>query len=209
MSESDKPVAPTHEDFERLFAFLDSDPTRAAAKYDQIRLRLLKLFAWRGCTPAQEFAEKTIERVIRRLAAGAERQVADPFQHFYGVAMNILRERAAATPPEAAPAVPEEGPTKPADDPTRSAEARRRLPTLKSALDELVPPYRYLVLDYHRRHSSPTWLDDLAQTHGVPASALRLRVHRLRSAVERSVTVQLSQASSSGDATPSAQEILS
>lgn len=209
MSESTNAPTPTHEDFERLFAFLDSDPTRAAAKYDQVRLRLVKLFAWRGCTPAQEFADKTIERVIRRLAAGSERQVAEPFQHFYGVAMNILRERAAAAPPEPEAPLPETGPTRPADDAARIADARRRLPTLQGSLDELVPPYRHLLLDYHRRHSSPTWLDELAQAQGVPASALRLRVHRLRSAVERSVTAQLSQASGSGDAAPSDQERLS
>jgi DNA-directed RNA polymerase specialized sigma24 family protein len=202
-------MAPTHEDFERLFAFLDADPTRAAAKYDQIRLRLLKLFAWRGCTPAQEFADKAIERVIRRLAGGNERQATEPFQHFYGVAMNILRERAADTPATPDAPLPDDGPTRPAEDAARSAEARRRLKALRGSLDELAPPYRYLVLDYHRRHSSPTWLDELAQSHGVPASALRLRVHRLRSAVERSVTAELSQAQKTGDAAPSNQERLS
>ena len=83
---------PSLEGFERLFAFLDADAERAAAKYEQVRLRLLKLFSWRGATPANEFVDRTVERVIRRISDGGEHSVAEPYQYFYGVAMAVLRE---------------------------------------------------------------------------------------------------------------------
>ena len=92
MSTGSTGQAPSLEGFERLFAFLDADAERAAAKYEQVRLRLLKLFAWRGATPASEFVDRTVERVIRRVSDGGERSVAEPYQYFYGVARAVLRE---------------------------------------------------------------------------------------------------------------------
>lgn len=200
MSSGTTERTPSLEGFERLFAFLDADTERAAAKYEQVRLRLLKLFAWRGCTPANEFVDRTVERVIRRVSDGSEHTVAEPYQYFYGVAMAVLRdsggphadsetaaaESSPADPNASAPAAP-----RPADHPEVAADARRRLPALRASLDELAPAYRYLVLDYHRSRSA-TWRDELAATHGVPLTALRLRVHRLRSALEKSVAKRLS-----------------
>jgi predicted RNA-binding Zn ribbon-like protein len=55
-----------------------------------------------------------------------------------------------------------------------------------------VPGYRYLFLDYHRSRSE-TWREELAVARGVPLTALRLRVHRLRSAVEKSVVKRMQQ----------------
>ena len=92
MSTGSTGQTPSLEGFERLFAFLDADAERAAAKYEQVRQRLLKLFAWRGATPASEFVDRTVERVIRRISDGGERSVAEPYQYFYGVAMAVLRE---------------------------------------------------------------------------------------------------------------------
>jgi DNA-directed RNA polymerase specialized sigma24 family protein len=187
--------------FERLFAFLDADAERAAAKYEQVRLRLLKLFGWRGATPASEFVDRTVERVIRRLSDGGERSVAEPYQYFYGVAMNVLREsglgHADAEPidagaPAADPNTPAAAAPRPADNPELVADAKRRSPALRSAIDALVPEYRYLLLDYHRSRSE-TWREELAASRGVPLTALRLRVHRLRSAVEKSVVKQMNQ----------------
>jgi hypothetical protein len=200
---------PSLEGFERLFAFLDADAERAAAKYEQVRLRLLKIFAWRGCTPANEFVDRTIERVIRRVSDGNERTVAEPYQYFYAVAIGVLRESGtthpdpdpvpapasadAATPESApAPAAASDAAPRPADNPDLLAEAKKRTPGLRASLEGLVPTYRYLFLDYHRSRSA-TWREELAAAQGVPLTALRLKVHRLRSAVEKSVVKRLTQ----------------
>ena len=201
MSTGSTGQAPSLEGFERLFAFLDADAERAAAKYEQVRLRLLKLFAWRGATPASEFVDRTVERVIRRISDGGERSVAEPYQYFYGVAMAVLRESGlghadpepvAAEAPPADPNAPAAAAPRPADNPELLADAKRRAPALRASIDELVPAYRYLFLDYHRSRSG-TWREELAAARAVPLTALRLRVHRLRSAVEKSVVKRMHQ----------------
>jgi len=193
---------PSLEGFERLFAFLDADTERAAAKYEQVRLRLLKLFTWRGCTPPEEFVDRTVERVIRRVSDGAEHTVAEPYQYFYGVAMAVLRDSgawrvdpqpaAAADSSPADPNAPTASTPRPADVPDLGAEAKRRLPALRASLDGLAPTYRYLVLDYHRNRPD-TWRDELAAMQGVPLTALRLRVHHLRATLEKSVVKRMTR----------------
>ena len=78
--------------FDRLLTFLDPDRQAAADKYEDIRRRLLKLFVWRGCSAPDEYVDRTIDRVARRVQEGADIQVADPYQYFHGVALNVLRE---------------------------------------------------------------------------------------------------------------------
>jgi len=82
----------TREALDRLLEQLDSDRDRAAEKYEQIRRRLMKLFRWRGCLAFEEYTDRTIDRVARRIAEGSEIQTASPYTVFYGVAMNLLKE---------------------------------------------------------------------------------------------------------------------
>jgi hypothetical protein len=207
MSATPQPEASAPPSMNRLLAFFDADRTRAEAKYAQVRLRLLKLFAWRRCVPPESFVDQTVERVGRRLAAGNDRQVAEPFQYFYSVAMGIAREHRPLAEPEpppveepapdpATPADPNAAPPetkRPPKDPVLLAQAQQRMPVLASTLRELLPQYRRLLTDYHRRHRSANWLEEFEQTYGAPDNVLRLRVHRLRAGVERSVNAQLRQ----------------
>jgi hypothetical protein len=201
MSTPQEAPALTEADFERLFGFLDADVKRASAKYDQIRLRLNKLFTWRDCAPARTFADQAIERVVRKVNEG-EHRVAEPFQFFYSTAMGIVQEQAAARAAETA-AKPADAPLpldefdtplqRPSKDPVMLAEARKRLPYVQGYLDDLLPKYRRLLTEYHRRTTSVRRRDELAQANAAPLSALRLRVHRLRNAIERAVSADLHQ----------------
>jgi len=187
---------------DRLLAFFDADHARAEAKYAQVRLRLLKLFTWRRCTPAESFVDQTVERVVRRLVAGTDRQVAEPYQYFYNVAIGVANEQPPAveaeppieepaSDPAADPSAPVPETKRPPKDPALLAQAQQRMPMLGAGLRELLPQYRRLLTDYHRRHRSATWREELEETYGVPDNVLRLRVHHLRAGVERSVNVQL------------------
>src|SRR5712692_1447912 len=82
----------TPEAFEKLLACLDPDRERAGAKYEEIRHKLLKLFQWRGCTAAEDYADRTIDRVARRTLESREPRLEDPYRYFHGVALNVLRE---------------------------------------------------------------------------------------------------------------------
>jgi DNA-directed RNA polymerase specialized sigma24 family protein len=101
-------------------------------------------------------------------------------------------DAAAAAAPPADPNAQSQAAPRPADNPEFFGEAKRRSPALRASLDELVPPYRHLFLDYHRSRSAP-WREELANAQDVPLTALRLRIHRLRSAVEKSVVKRMNQ----------------
>ena len=177
--------------FERLLAFLDTDREQGARKYEDIRRRLVKLFAWRGCTNPDEYADRTIDRVARKLLEGADIHVTEAYQYFHGVAMNVLREqwREAARTPEPL----DERAAHLAVEPEPDRESERairdtQLTCLDSCLERLAEAQRELLLDYHGGDRHIERRQALAVSLGIPLNALRIRVHRIRVSVERCVT---------------------
>ena len=60
--------------FERLLQELDPAREAAAEKYELIRNKLMSFFRWRACPTPEEYADRTIDRVARRLEEGAALQ---------------------------------------------------------------------------------------------------------------------------------------
>src|SRR5690242_7028531 len=87
-----KAWALNQEAFDKLLACFDTDRGRAGEKYEQIRRKLVKFFTWRECGDPEGYADRTIDRVSRRILEGSELRVADPYVYFHGVAINVLRE---------------------------------------------------------------------------------------------------------------------
>ncbi len=178
--------------FERLLAFLDDDRDRAADKYEDIRGRLVKLFAWRGCTAPEEYADRTIDRVARRLLEGADVHVTQPFHYFHGVAMNVLREHWREPDRKTEPLTagnepaPRDGPA--IDDGAEAQRADRRLFCLERCLSEMPPRHRDMLLDYHGGSKHIARRQALALSLGIPINALRIRMYRIRTSVESCVT---------------------
>jgi len=83
---------PEGESFDRLLDWLDHDRDRAGEAYERIREKLTKFFDWRGAFEAEDLADRTIDRVSRKLSESAVREDSDATSFFYGVARNILRE---------------------------------------------------------------------------------------------------------------------
>ena len=79
--------------FDRLLSLLDSDRERAGERYELIRQKLTKFFQWRGCSEPEEYADRTIDRVARKVGEGAEIRSSEAYAFFHGVAVNVLRER--------------------------------------------------------------------------------------------------------------------
>jgi DNA-directed RNA polymerase specialized sigma24 family protein len=176
--------------FERLLAFLDPDRERAARRYEDIRRRLVKLFAWRGCTRADECADRTIDRVARKLLEGADIRVADAFQYFHGVAMNVLREYFRDRERGVLP-LDDEGPATiaPSEMDVEAERAARdtRLACMERCLARLMPAQRHLLVEYHGGDRHIERRQALSRSLGIPLNALRIRVHRLRATLERCV----------------------
>jgi DNA-directed RNA polymerase specialized sigma24 family protein len=180
--------------FDELLAALDADRVRAADKYERIRQRLTKLFEWRGCLNADELTDRTFDRVARRLGEGAAITAADAYLFCHGVALNVLREHWRSPARKADVILPDDSRLV-ALDASRAAESaaariehERLLDRLASCLDALPPESRRLVAAYHLRENGQIAARKaIAADLGLPLNALRIRVFRLRQALERCV----------------------
>src|SRR5215470_1510785 len=75
----------------RFLACLDADADRAGAKYESLRLTLMKFFDWRGAHFPEEYTDETINRVIRKLDEGET--IRDIATYCHGVARLVLLEK--------------------------------------------------------------------------------------------------------------------
>ncbi len=64
----------TADGFETLLERLGEDKTQAAEKYEELRLKLIKYFVWRGVSNlfADNLADETLDRLAKKLAEGVE-----------------------------------------------------------------------------------------------------------------------------------------
>lgn len=177
----------TPEDFERLLRWLDQesvraggvfDRERAGARYEKIRRRLILICASRGCREAEERADEAIRRVTRKVSGIDENWDGnDPVSYFLAVLDFVLKEhwrRKPLPPPPPPPAPPEE-------------EAAYRC--LDACLARLPHAQRELVLRYYQddQRAKIEHRKRLADELGIALNALRIRVHRIRLALEKCV----------------------
>lgn len=179
----------TEESFDLLLNWLDPQHREAAGeKYETIRRRLITLFESRGCAAAEELADETINRVIRRLPAMRETYSGDPIPYFYTVARNLYLEylRKQANP---LPQPDEIMLTK-----TEADEDEKIFEYLEECLGQLLPQSRELILKYYseNKQAKIDFRKRLADELKMTARALRLRVHRIRTTLEECLTRRLS-----------------
>lgn len=192
MPEKKKDWTLSGEALERLLACLDSDRKLAADKYESVRRKLMKLFEWRGCLYPDEFADRTIDRVARRVTEGVQLHPLKPYLYFHGVALNLLREywkgpESRSQPIEAMPEVADASqPQDPAD--------QRKYECLDRCLSQLPSHDRELLSRYHQKEgSNKERRKQIAENLNLPINALRIRVFRLRSALEKCVNACLKE----------------
>jgi DNA-directed RNA polymerase specialized sigma24 family protein len=169
-----------------VLAALDPDPERAADRYEAMRRRLIRFFAWQGVLTAEDCVDATVDRVARRLSDGARIYVSEPASYFHGVALNVLREHHAAQARErrhraAWPRPVAAGSEAIEDGATASREC------LELCLEELPDQHRELLLEYYREGGAAriALRRAMAARLGIGAVALRVRMHRLRAQIEQ------------------------
>jgi DNA-directed RNA polymerase specialized sigma24 family protein len=177
------------EGLERLLALFDADREAAAQRYEDVRRRLVKLFEWRGCADPHEFADRTFDRVARKLLDGVTISSADPYAYIHGVALNVVREswRDAARAPSPIEHAPDRQSHPEIDRVEEERAVERRHACLEKCLGTLVPVQRELLLEYHAGDRHIERRQQLAARLGIPLNALRIRVHRVRGMVEQCV----------------------
>ena len=163
----------TEESFEKLLTWLDSNRGEAAAKYESIRLRLIKYFTCNGCgDQAEDLGDETFDRVARKLERG---EIPEPFTgnkslYFLAFAKNIRLENI-RKPPE----IPPPTPVIPDKTEDESECLEKCVPILPS--DD-----RWLAIEYYRCEKS-TKVEHhkkLAKKFGLGMAGLRTRIHRIR-----------------------------
>src|SRR6185295_19508305 len=82
--------------FQKLLAALDTDAVVAGAKYEHHRKALIRYFRSWGSPEAEELADKTIDRVARRILEGEE--IWNPGGYFLGTARRIRLEETKRKP---------------------------------------------------------------------------------------------------------------
>ena len=170
----------TQEEFDALLDWLSSDREKAAAQYEWIRRRLIKIFVSRGSHTPEELADATINRVTRKLPEIRDTYVGEPAHYFCGVASYIWRESLRKDkPPAVAPTT--------ASTPT--AEEERDYACLEKCLDKLPQSDRDLAIAYYQqeKHAKIDHRKNLAEQMGIPINALRIRACRIRSGLLKCV----------------------
>jgi DNA-directed RNA polymerase specialized sigma24 family protein len=187
-------VALSPEAFDALLERLDADRERAGERYEELHLRLVKFFQWRHAAAPDELADETIDRVGRRLLDDATLRPQSWPAYVHGFARNVLREswKARTDAPH------DEGRVRAADaaaDAAAEGDSKERgLECLDRCLAELPEDSRRLVLEYYAQEGTQVeHRRQVAEEHGLPLNALRLRVHRIRARLDGCVRGCLSR----------------
>jgi DNA-directed RNA polymerase specialized sigma24 family protein len=166
--------------FEQLLSWLDPDRDQAGTRYEWIRKRLIKIFICRGSTIPEELADRTVNRVARKLPEIRADYTGDPANYFAGVASNIFRESLKKAK------LPTVGMPEPA--PPDENEERLR-DCFEKCVSSLTDADRELVLAYYQ-HEKQAKIDhrkDLAARLGLGMNALRIRACRIRADLQECV----------------------
>jgi RNA polymerase sigma factor (sigma-70 family) len=172
-----------------LLGWLNPDRELAAAKYEDIRRRLITIFTCRNCAEAEELADETFDRVMRKVPDISRTYVGDPAPYFYGVAHKIhleyLRKKRRPLPP-APSREPEE------EEPETAYDC------LEECIGKLTPNERELVLQYYReeKRAKIDHRKQLAEGLGIGLNALRIRAYRIRAVLQKCVRECLLQRAS-------------
>lgn len=56
--------------FDKLLALLDADRNTAGLRYEELRLRLIRFFEWRGALNSEDLADVCFDRVLKKIGGG-------------------------------------------------------------------------------------------------------------------------------------------
>jgi len=183
----------TADALDQLLSWLDADKHIAGEKYEEIRRTLIKIFVCRGCTTAEDLADETINRVIRKVPDIARTYVGNPALYFSGVAKYVLLEHEKKRPDLSLSI--SEPPTRIDDE---AEDIEREYECLDQCMAHLTPKNRDLILYYYQEEKLAKIENRkrLAERLGLKLNALRVRADRIRANLEECVGKCLTHASS-------------
>ena len=173
-------MAITHEPFDALLAWLDSDREIAGRKYEIIRTGLIRIFVAKGFNDAEDLADEAITRVLKRLPEIRDSYVGDPARYFHGVARHLILEtyRRKEIALDVSPVAG-----------LQTTHRSDEYDCLMRCLQFQARTKRELILDYYvyEGHDKIEVHKTMAQELGISEGALRGRAHHIRSELEKCV----------------------
>ena len=176
----------TPEIFEQLLAWLNPDREFAGQEYEDLRRRLIKYFTCRGSTEPEDAADKTINRVAKKVPEIRDSYVGPRAPYFYKVASLIRLENLRAKPisPPPPPLAPE-----------AQAELEQRHRCLDQCMAVLTKESQEIVIQYYQQEKRAK-IDRrkrLAERTGISLNALRIRAFRGRLSLQECVLACMRQ----------------
>jgi RNA polymerase sigma factor (sigma-70 family) len=169
--------------FDEILDWLNPDRDEAGNIYVQLRTDLTKIFTWNRCADPDGLTDEVFDRVARKVHEVRQTFEGDPRLFFYGVARNLIKESSKRIKKE----VSLEGTDLPAPEATVEDEsATMREQCLRPCLQKLSHEKRELILGYYAKEKQAK-IDhrtEMARQVGISVETLRVRVHRIRSALE-------------------------
>ncbi len=174
--------------FQLLLARLDADEASAAAKYEELRLKLSKFFVWKGCPESNSdtLADGTLDRVAAKLAQGTEIKSIKAYTCETGryIWLEYRRKNKEDNFGEETPEIPV-FPDFPEDPDVRIACLRSCLVEVSSNDSD-----RMLILGYYDTENVAKIKDQrktLAEKLGLTANTLKVKASRLRDRLEKCI----------------------
>lgn len=174
----------SQEKFEKLLDWLDLDRESAGRKYELIRSRLIKVFTLRGCQTPDELADVTIDVVTEKIESITENYNGDQALYFYGVGKKVFAQYLKKTQLE-----PPQNSSYSVDSNGINENDLQKLELLDKCLQKLKKKDQELILAYYQDNKREK-IDRrklLAEQLGLSAEKLRVRIYRLKNALEKCV----------------------
>ena len=169
--------------FDEILDWLNPDRDEAGNIYVQLRTDLTKIFTWNRCADPDGLTDEVFDRVSRKVHDVRQTFEGDPRLFFYGVARNLIKEN----PKRIKKEVSLEGTDLPAPEiAVEDESATMREECLRACLQKLSPEKRELILGYYAKEKQAK-IDhrtEMARQLGISVETLRVRVHRIRGALE-------------------------
>lgn len=176
--------------FDEMLDWLNPDREVAANMYVQLRHDLVKIFLWNRCPDPEGLSDEVFDRVAKKVHNLRKTYEGDPRLFFYGVARNLVKESAKKIKTYAS-----------FDDVDATMRARaqvgneaeesahEREQCLQSCLQDLSSEQRSLILAYYAmdKRGKVTHRVKIAEELGLTVETLRVRVYRIRIALERCI----------------------
>jgi DNA-directed RNA polymerase specialized sigma24 family protein len=174
--------------FEGLLRCLDPDRDRAGELYEKLRRKLIKFFEWNSCSPGEDLADETLDRVARKVA---EEIILDLPAFAAAVAKRVRQEAyKKAVRRVQVPDLPNQeavfqDPRNPEKILQEKRERERRSRCLHICMRRLGDRDRELFLRYHDEAGQRLQHRlELASKFGLTIGTLRVRINRVRDSLE-------------------------